>query len=419
MNTVTPTFVKKNQLPVCPLVQLAGQPKSLPIQGIGGTRTGAIGYVIIHVRVEGVPSYGEDQVALVVPDNTLFGRKVPIILGTPTINRLVRSMKESEFETAPEEWQYARMSYDAVNYFMAYRADLEPEDGYPTNTRADPIDLDEKVFLNKKFRVPAFGTTIVHGRTEKTMMMGNKLRVMTQAPYPEDEAKLPNGLHVLQVYTKLKNDSRNVSLVVRNGTAREIFVSADRQIVRIIAANAVPEASYLPELLQKLAQEDEETTTPLTVEQRQQLLMETLSKDGGLDILKDWPEETALKARRLLMEFHSVFSLESGEMGCTDMTEHTIELTNEEPFKERFRWIAPPLVEEVQKHIQEMLDGGAIRPSQSPWCNAVMLVHKKDGSLRFCIDFRKLNDRTKKDSYPLPRVYGGHGGHSTLFVRRP
>ena len=103
MNTVTPSYVKECELPVCPLIQLAGRPKQLPIQGIGGTRTGAIGYVVIQVRVEGVPSYEEDQVALVVPDNTPFGKKVPVIIGTPTINRLVRSMKEAEFETAPEE----------------------------------------------------------------------------------------------------------------------------------------------------------------------------------------------------------------------------------------------------------------------------------------------------------------------------
>ena len=75
-----------------------------------------------------------------------------------------------------------------------------------------------------------------------------------------------------------------------------------------------------------------------------------------------------------------------------------------EPFKERFRQIAPPLVEEVWEHIQEMLDGGTICPSQSPWCNVVVLVHKKDGGLQFCIDFRKLNNRTKKDAFPLPRM---------------
>ena len=51
-----------------------------------------------------------------------------------------------------------------------------------------------------------------------------------------------------------------------------------------------------------------------------------------------------------------------------------------------------------------MLESGAIRPSQSAWCNAMVLVQKKDGSLCFCIDFCCLNAYTKKDSYPLPRI---------------
>ena len=104
------------------------------------------------------------------------------------------------------------------------------------------------------------------------------------------------------------------------------------------------------------------------------------------------------------MEHHNIFSLEQNEIGCTDMAEHVIELLDTEPFKERFWRIAPLLVEEVREHIQEMLDWGVIRPSQSPWCNAVVLVRKKDGGLRFCIDFRRLNSRTKKDVYPLPQM---------------
>ena len=106
----------------------------------------------------------------------------------------------------------------------------------------------------------------------------------------------------------------------------------------------------------------------------------------------------------MLMEYHDIFSLDKNEIGCTDAAEHIIELLDEEPFKEKFWRIAPPLLDEVREHLQEMLDGGAIRPSQSPWCNAVVLVWKKDGGLRFCIDFRRLNARTKKDSYPLPRM---------------
>ena len=62
------------------------------------------------------------------------------------------------------------------------------------------------------------------------------------------------------------------------------------------------------------------------------------------------------------------------------------------------------MVEEVREHLREMLESGTIRPSQSAWCNAVVLVKKKDGGLHFCIDFRCLNTHTKKDSYPLPQI---------------
>ena len=140
------------------------------------------------------------------------------------------------------------------------------------------------------------------------------------------------------------------------------------------------------------------------MQQRQELLLTALKKDGGLDHLKEWPPELAKKVVALLLEFHHIFSLEPNEIGCTDATKHVIELMKDKPFKERFRRITPPLVDEVCQHIQEMLDGSAIRPSQSPWCNAMVLVRKKDGSLRFCIDFRRLNARTKKNAYPLPRM---------------
>ena len=99
-----------------------------------------------------------------------------------------------------------------------------------------------------------------------------------------------------------------------------------------------------------------------------------------------------------------MFSLDPAKLGCTHSTEHTIKVTDDTPFKEQFRWIPPPMVEEVRNHLREMLESGAIRPSESAWCNAVMLVRKKDGSLHFCINFQCLNTHTKKDSYPLPRI---------------
>ena len=62
------------------------------------------------------------------------------------------------------------------------------------------------------------------------------------------------------------------------------------------------------------------------------------------------------------------------------------------------------MFEEVKQHLKEMLEADAIRPSESLFSSNVVLVRKKDGSLRFCIDFRKLNSRTIRDAYTLPRI---------------
>ena len=97
-------------------------------------------------------------------------------------------------------------------------------------------------------------------------------------------------------------------------------------------------------------------------------------------------------------------SLDPAELGCTHSTEHTIKVTDDTPFKEQFRQIPLSPVEEVWNHLQEMLESGAVWPSQSAWCNVVVLVRKKDGSLQFCIKFHCLNACTKKDSYPLARI---------------
>ena len=79
------------------------------------------------------------------------------------------------------------------------------------------------------------------------------------------------------------------------------------------------------------------------------------------------------------------------DLGKTDLVKHHIPLTNYTPFKDKYRRIPPHLYEEVRPHLKEMLDFGAIRKSQSPWSSPIVLVRKKDGKLRFCIDLRKLN----------------------------
>ena len=117
-----------------------------------------------------------------------------------------------------------------------------------------------------------------------------------------------------------------------------------------------------------------------------------------------WSPELQAKAKSLFIEHQDSFSKNDMDLGRTDLVKYNIILTDPRPFQERFRSIPPQLYEEVRDHLQEMLDIGAIRRSNSPWASAVVLVRKKNGKLRFCIDLRKLNSRTQKDSYALPRI---------------
>ena len=289
----------------------------------------ALGYIIINVQVEDIPSYYEEQVALVIPNVTQLGMKVQVILGTPMIHWLCCQMKESEIETAPEEWQHALLSYEVLRNVsilpMTPQLDQDSNVEYPTNTGQDPTDLDEPVLLKDRVIIPVFASRIVHVRTQRTFIKGHRLNVMVQPPYPEDKVKLPLGLYIQRVYTELKDGSWNVSMVLRNGTGKPMHLTARWLVDCIIAANVVPDAVASPELEAKLAK-DGELETPLTTQQCQELLMKVLEENDSLGKLDGWKKEMALKAKQLLMEFHHIFSLERNEIGCTDATEHIIEL---------------------------------------------------------------------------------------------
>ena len=209
---------------------------------------------------------------------------------------------------------------------------------------------------------------------------------------------LPLGLHVLHVYTCLKNGSGRVSLMVRNMSNSHIFLKKGVPVAHVMSASLVSPTELSPEMEAALGTEAK--PEPMLVVVRQEKLLEKLNLDG----LAHWSLRNAAVVRELVLAYHNVFGLESNELGCTMAIKHEICIDNSEPFKEQFRSIPPPLLEEVHVSLWDMLDAGAIRPSQSPWCSAIVLVRKKDGTLCFCVDFRCLNAWTKKDSYPLPRI---------------
>ena len=177
-----------------------------------------------------------------------------------------------------------------------------------------------------------------------------------------------------------------------------IFLKKGVPVVQVVSVSLVQPVELSPEMEAALGTESQ--PEPLSVAVRQEKLLEKLNLDG----LANWSPENATAARELVLAYHDVFALESNELGCTSAIEHEIHIENDGPFKEWFRRIPLPLLEEVCASLRDMLEAGAIHLSQSPWCNAVVLVQKKDSTLCFCVDFRCLNTCTKKDSYPLPRI---------------
>ena len=129
----------------------------------------------------------------------------------------------------------------------------------------------------------------------------------------------------------------------------------------------------------------------------------------NLEGLDYWTEDQQRTAKELLIDSADVFSKDDLDLEKCNILKHDIKITGPQPFKERYRRIPPHLYEEVKTHLQEMVEVGAIRRSFNPWASAVVLVRKKDGGLRFCIDLCKLNNRTVKDGY-FSTPYRGHPG---------
>ena len=360
-----------------------------PIAVMGGGMVKPEGFMIMNVRVPCVRGYNEDQIAIVLED--LDMKDCPVVLGMPTLFRVMEVIKESEISELAVPWASSRLSWlmRGVHAKMSW---LQVKD--VANKPIAPLSVDEVVRVTNKCMVPPFGHKVIHGRVG-LVLQGYKMNVMTHGLEKRSPA-LPLGLEVQSAYAILATGSSRVPVVLRNNTKDWLEIKKGTPIARMVAANLVPR------VINAISAKGPHPVSTLTEAERQDLLLDKLDL-SGLDV---WPKEQAEKAHGLLKEYHDIFFLEKQDMGHTKAAEHKIVLKDPDtpPFKERFRRIPPPQLDEVREHLKLMLDAGVIRPSNSPWCNAVVLVRKKDGSLRFCIDFRKLNSLTVKDSHPLPRI---------------
>ena len=106
----------------------------------------------------------------------------------------------------------------------------------------------------------------------------------------------------------------------------------------------------------------------------------------------------------LLGRFVKTFSAGENDLGKANAVRHRIGTGSNRPFRQALRRHPTVMMEAIDAQVDAMINADFIEPSQSEWASNVVMVRKSDGSLRFCVDYRQLNERTVKDSYPLPRI---------------
>ena len=196
--------------------------------------------------------------------------------------------------------------------------------------------------------------------------MGTSMNMMTEPLHQNDKA-LPRELHVHPSYGTYNCGSQRTMVQLYNTKDHTIVIKKGTAVARMVAANEVPETVVAGGTVGALQTQRwaKEGCAGLTIEERRKILFKKLELSG----LESWME-----ALNLLAKLHDIFTLEDREMACTEVAEHKIKVTDMKPFKERPRNIPSGLLEEVEEHLDHMLDVGAIKPSKSAWSNALVLV---------------------------------------------
>ena len=300
--------------------------------------------------------------ALVVP-NTRYNSQVPLIIGTNVIREA--KVDQCTDSNVPTEWQNAFISLH--NGFVGY---VKSTNKY--NVDIAPMQTVTFSGLVRKIRNAESAVT------ENTETATSRLGVCPRV-----------------VALDKVGSYQRVPIRVFNMSAKTMTVTPQTVLCELQEVKVLREADL--EIDQKV--ENSARMASQRIEEQESELPTGVNLDES-----DLNEEQKDLAEKLFRKWNSIFSKGDLDIGRTKLVEHHIKLNNEEPFKDPHRRIPPGIITEVREHLQEMLNAGVIRNSESPFSSNVVIVRKKDGTIRFCVDYRKLNNRTIKDAYAIPRI---------------
>lgn len=365
VTTVPQSFYNQNlsQHEIRPLFEL------LEVEGANGQSVPYLGYIEINVVFPKEFLGAEVEVptlALVVPDV----RTVPqplVLIGTNTLDLLY----ELHRDTCPEEYEPSQYGYKAVLKILGlrHRQCKDNRLGLVTSLGKDPQ------------LVPAGQTVVLEGfidvnshTTEKSVLL----------EHPSLSA-LPGGVLVKPCLIDLPQKAPyKVPVVMTNELDHDVVIPQKCVIGEISAFHRVLSHEHC------VVTPDSST--------KQKLGLNFNFEDSPISA--EWRERVTQK----LANMPEVFAQNDIDFGRTNQVKHQIKLSDETPFKHRARPIHPNDLEAVRKHLLELQQAGVIRESTSPFSSPIVVVRKKNGDVRLCVDYRKLNLQTVKDAYALPNL---------------
>ena len=194
--------------------------------------------------------------------------------------------------------------------------------------------------MSHKCKILPFSHKVIHGSVG-LVLQGYRMNVMTHG-LEKRSPLLPLGVDVQSAYATLAAGSNRVAVVLRNNTRDWLEIGKGTPVARMVAANQVPR------VIDTISTEKPKEQPTLMEAEQQVLLLDKLDLSG----LEAWSTEQAEKVRGLLRDHHDILSLEKHDMGHTKATKHKIVIKDPDtpPFKEWFRRIPPPQVDEVREH---------------------------------------------------------------------
>ena len=328
-----------------------------------------LGYIQAKVTAVGIPyEYAQDCIFLVVPD-TGYNLSVPLLIGTNILAEFLTQCKEKLGENFLQNSALHTSWYLALRCLVIRERELRK-----SKNRLAVIRSAQQ----KTITIPANSSVTIKGVTSKELEYQPTCAMMVET----GDSLIPNDFDITPaVITYHYGDNGLIDVQIANVTMSTFNIPPKAMLCELQPVSV--------DMTYQMSTTDNQSETifdRITVE------TEGLSESEMQDITQ------------LLNKHTDIFSTGETDIGHCTFVKHMINLTDDTPFKQRHRRIPPTMIDEVRSHIEQLAANGIIRPSHSPWASNVVLVRKKDGAIRMCVDYRQLNNRTIRDSYALPRI---------------